>query len=310
MNFNLINTAEAHVRHFSDGTNAINGSDTRFLLSSLTHIENIITIIIALVIVAIIWAGFRYVPFLKRWLSRVCDRISSYENFIPLLLRFSLGALLVGQGFANNLLSPVLTNADPFSTVQVLAGFLIFAGFLTIPSAVVAIFLFFFALFKDFYILGSLEILALTFGVLVTSNTKPSVDHALGLPEFDFFKHLKKHLSLILRIGLGTAMIFLALYEKIFNPHLAEYVVTHMHLTNIIPVEPAMWVLGAGIVELFVGLFILIGFRVRLFSFVALLVLTLSFFYFREQVSAHITLFGALVILLITNGKKTTEKFL
>lgn len=304
MNFGLINTAQAHVRHFTDGTGAVSGSDTSYLFSPLTHLESIITILIALVLLALVWAIFRYVLILNTWLKRISFRLESYENFIPFLLRLSLGGILIGQGFLQNLLSPVITNANPFSLIQILAGFFILTGFLTIPASITAIFLFFFALFRDPYILGSIEILALAFGVLVTSHSKPSVDHALGFPEFDFFKHLKKHTSMILRIGIGVSMIFLALYEKIFNPHLTEYVVTHMRLTDVIPAEPALWVLGVGIIELLIGLFILIGFRVRLFSFIALVVLSLSFFYFREQVSAHATLFGTLVILMITNGKR------
>ena len=62
-----------------------------------------------------------------------------------------------------------------------------------------------------------------------------------------------------------------------------------------------MWVLGAGLVELLVGFFLVIGFYTRLVAVIAFLVLSLSFFFFKEAVFSHVTLFGILSLILI-NG--------
>ena len=75
-------------------------------------------------------------------------------------------------------------------------------------------------------------------------------------------------------------------------------------MTAAIPVSGAMWVLSAGIIELAVGLLLIIGFRPRLVSAVAFLVLTASFFFFKEAVYSHITLFGTLSVVFASGGKK------
>jgi len=94
--------------------------------------------------------------------------------------------------------------------------------------------------------------------------------------------------------------------------------VRNYDLTSIIPVSAPMWVLSAGLIELAIGLFLLIGFHTRLLAVITFLVLSLSFFYFREEVYSHITLFTVLYILFITGGgrisvddffKKTLSNF-
>jgi uncharacterized membrane protein YphA (DoxX/SURF4 family) len=115
-------------------------------------------------------------------------------------------------------------------------------------------------------------------------------------------KKWEKYIPLIGRLGLGISMTYLALYEKIFNPHLSELVVSKFHLTSAIGVSPAMWVLSAGIIEFAVGLFIIIGFHTRLTSAIAFVVVTTTFFFFKEEVYAHVTLFGMLSVLFITGG--------
>ena len=97
-------------------------------------------------------------------------------------------------------------------------------------------------------------------------------------------------------------MIYLALYEKILNPHLSADVVKLFELSSVIPVSPEMWILSTGLIEFFIGLMLLIGFETRLFSIIAFSVLSLTFFFFKEAVYPHVTLFGTLSILIITGG--------
>jgi uncharacterized membrane protein YphA (DoxX/SURF4 family) len=63
-----------------------------------------------------------------------------------------------------------------------------------------------------------------------------------------------------------------------------------------------MWVFSAGIIEVLIGLALVAGFYTRLSSAIAFVVLSMSFFYFGEDVSSHITLFGILAVLFITRG--------
>ena len=155
--------------------------------------------------------------------------------------------------------------------------------------------------------LGNLDIAALAIGLLAVANPKPGIDDLLGIKLISPLKFLKTYVPLILRIGIGGAMMFLAVYEKMLNPHLSALVVQNYHLNSVIPVSEAMWVLAAGAIEFLVGFLLLIGHQTRLVVVVAFLVLSLSFFYFHEAVYSHVSLFATLSILFIT-GKGHIKK--
>ena len=101
-------------------------------------------------------------------------------------------------------------------------------------------------------------------------------------------------------------MIYLALYEKIFNPNLSELIVRGFDLQSVVPVSVEMWILSAGLIEFAIGLLLIIGMFTRIVSAIAFIVLSLSFFYFGEDVASHITLFGILAVLFITEGGKVS----
>jgi uncharacterized membrane protein YphA (DoxX/SURF4 family) len=168
--------------------------------------------------------------------------------------------------------------------------------------AIAGLVLFGIGLSHSLYLVGNADFAAVLIAILIYADNRPGVDHIFGLRFFPRLLQLKKYIPLVLRVGLGGAMIFLAVYEKFLNPHTSEAIVRAFDLTAVIPVSPAMWVLGVGCIELVVGLCILLGFWTRLVSLIAFLVLTLTFFYFGEDVYSHVTLFGVLSVLLTVGG--------
>ena len=185
------------------------------------------------------------------------------------------------------------------------------AGFLVGPSAVAIIFLFFYALAQDMYMIGAFDMLALVFSLFILDSRRPGIDDILGIPDYTHIKPLKPYLATILRCGVGIAMAYLALYEKILNPNLSVYVVEVTNLTEVIPVSAYMWTFAAGVIELAIGVALIIGLKTRLTSVVALLVLSMSFFYFEESVTSHVTLFGILAIVFILGpGKRSVDEWL
>lgn len=222
--------------------------------------------------------------------------------FTPWIMRCSLGIALIGAGVTHTVVSPVLQGYVDFSFIQILVGFFLVAGFMVIPSTLVAIGIYAFAFLQDWYILGNLDFLALAISLLILDNEKPGLDDLLGFPKISPFRFLKRYVPLVLRFGIGGAMMFLAVYEKILNPHISELIVNNFGLLNVINVSPEMWVLGAGIIEFVIGFTLFVGWFTRVSSAIAFVVLSLSFFYFGEDVASHITLFGNLAVLFITRG--------
>ena len=112
----------------------------------------------------------------------------------------------------------------------------------------------------------------------------------------------REYIAPFIRFGLGGAMIYLALFEKILNPHMSALVVSQYHLQHFINVSPAMWVLATGLIELVIGIALFVGLKTRLSAIIAFIIVSGTFFYFKESVTAHITLFAGFSILAIEGG--------
>jgi uncharacterized membrane protein YphA (DoxX/SURF4 family) len=290
---------------------ALFGQDFAYLLSVIRQEETYIAGGILLVLAGIFYYLLTRVALIKRIERNIEDRVRSYDLFISWIIRLALGITFIGAGVSNTFVSPVVLATGGEAFFEVLIGFLFLAGFFLTPAALSAIILFFIAYSQESYLAGNLDILALLLSFVILANGKPGIDDLVGIPQATFVKRFKKYVPLILRIGLGGAMIYLAVYEKLLNPHWAEQVVFDYNLTSFLSVTPALWVLGAGVIEFLVGLLLFFGFKTRLVGVIALSVLSVSFFFFGEEVYSHVTLFSSAAILFITDsGDISIDHFL
>ena len=304
--------ALAHVAYVTEPTTADFGPDWPFLLEALRDPLNIFLIIVTLIALLGIQYAARRLSFAQRLVHHVQHQAVGYQDLRSWILRLSLGIAFIGAGFSQALISPALV-IEQWPLVAVLEGvigFLLLAGFLTGPAALGALGLYLIGLSQELYLIGNLETAAAAVALLTLGNTRPGIDNLLGIPGFALFSRAKEYIPLLLRLGLGSAFIFLALYEKILSPQLAALVVADYSLTAVIPVSTSMWVLAAGLIELALGLALLIGWRVRTVAAVAVFVLALSFFYFGEAVYSHVTLFGTLSVLFITGAGRPSMDYL
>jgi uncharacterized membrane protein YphA (DoxX/SURF4 family) len=95
----------------------------------------------------------------------------------------------------------------------------------------------------------------------------------------------------------------LGIWEKLANPGPALAVVEKYGLTQVVPVDPRLWVVGAGLTELAVGVFLFVGLFTHATAAVAFVVLTTTLFGLPDDpVLAHVTLFGLSSALFVTGG--------
>lgn len=280
------------------------GSDFGFLTSAIT--DNFAdfmsaTVITLLIVGLILFVRSRKAG--KKYMSSAMAKLESYDELLPWIARLALGIALIGAGTAETLISPVMGHLSTFAMLEVFLGFFFLLGFLVAPVSLVAIGIFLYGIATNNYLFGNLDFLALAVSVFLLGSGRPGLDDILSINILKSTKNIKL-VPLVLRIGLGVAFIYLGMYEKILNPHDSELVVTTYKLTEIIAVSPALWVVGAGLVECTLGLLLILGFETRLVSMIAFLVISLSFFYFKESVYSHVTLFSALSMLVITGGGK------
>ncbi|MFZ2681597.1 MAG: DoxX family membrane protein [Patescibacteria group bacterium] len=250
---------------------------------------------------ALIFAGHK-VPALKDRIKYFRGRARSYQDFIPWILRFSLGVALIGAGSQSALISPAVQHQPAFATLQIILGFLMIAGLALTPTILCSLALSIGALILHPGLINNLEIIASLIAVLLLGQAKPSVDDLIGIPTLNFADSVKRWIPFILRFGLGFSLAFMAIAEKFFNPHLFGTVVENYGLTSYLPLTTGMWVASAMLIELCLGVALLLGIQTRIVSAVTFLVLSLTFFIFSEEVYAHVTIFGALFVLIVTGG--------
>ena len=255
--------------------------------------------ILVIVLIVMIRRTKKYAVFFET----VRTKLMSYHEMLGWMTRLAMGIALIGAGTANVFISPVLAGTPQIGLLEIFLGFLFLLGFLITPAIIVTIGLFLVGLSQSTYLLGNCDFIALALALLFLDTKRPGLDDLLNIGTSKLAQ-FRKYVPLILRIGLGIAFIFLAMYEKFLNPHDSELVVTTYHLTKVIPVSPALWVLGAGMVEFVLGILLIIGFEIRVVAIIAFLVISLSFFYFKESVYSHVTLFGALSMLVVTGAGK------
>lgn len=304
MGFIIPLSASAHVGYVvSEADMATHGGpDVLFLLSVFNNTNYILLMLGTALILVLAVIYIPKIPVVKKWFAQINERLTTYGDFLPWMARLSLGIALIGAGSAHVFISPLAHATDTLAIIELVLGFMFLAGFLLVPATIATIVLYLGALSSETYIFGNLDFFALALAFLALHNERPGVDDIFGIKALYGFRLPRKIAPLLLRIGIGFGMAFLALYEKLLNPHLSELVVNQFNLTAAVNVTPAMWVFGAGVIELAVALCLLFGFYTRLTTIIACLVLTTTFFFFQEAVYSHVTLFGLLSILFVTGG--------
>lgn len=250
---------------------------------------------------ALIFAGNK-VPAIRDRVRYFRGRARSYQDFIPWILRVCLGIALVGAGSQQTLMSPAVHNQPGFATLQIVLGFLIVTGLALTPALLGALALAIGALILHPTLVDNLEIITGLIAVLLLGQAKPGLDDLMGIPMRSFPEDWRRFVPFLLRFGLGASLVIMAITEKLMNPHLFGTVVETYGLTHVLPLSVGMWVVSAGLVELVLGLSLLLGIQTRIMSAVAFVILSLSFFYFGEDVYAHVTIFGTLFVLLLTGS--------
>lgn len=247
--------------------------------------------------------------------------LEDYREFVPWMLRLAVGLPLVGAGFAGYFFSP--TVAAPTRVFQVAIGFLLLFGLATRAVALVGLLAYLAGLVVRPELVLASEYVGGFLGILILGSGRPSADHLLQnvaaadgsvYGRFDplhpivaRFNELmdpyEAYAPTAIRLGVGFNFALLGFWEKLANPGLALAVVDKYDLTAVVPVDPGLWVLGAGLTELAVGVFIFLGLFTRATAAVAFVVLTTTLFGLPDDpVLAHITLFGLSSALFVTGS--------
>ena len=317
-------TASAHVRYVTPGGDRV--AALRFLADALSDPFNLLVLALgADALGAALLLSLRFRP-AARDLSILRDALGEYRDLLPWLLRLSIGLPLVGAGFSGYFFSPVFEPAAPtfVRLFGITVGFLLLFGLATRFVAAAGLLAYLVGLALNPGLLLAFEYVPGFLAILVVGGGRPSADQviarmaadertdysridpfyrSLALPFGRWVRPFEPYVPTAIRVGLGLSFLYLGLTQKLMNPGDAIAVVAKYDLTAVVPVAPELWVLGAGLTEMLVGVMLIAGAFTRFFSGVAILLFTTTLFGLPDDpVLAHVSLFGLVSALIITGA--------
>lgn len=319
-------TASAHVDYVTSEENSpVSISEFLMTVASDTGSLLLITAVGSVFTVGLV--GYFWVSPQVKDVHVLRETLASYKDLIPWMLRLSVGLPLIGAGFIGYLFSPAVPAAPGIRPVLRLVmvglGFLILFGLATRIVSTVGLCLYLAVLVAEPQVVLAIEYLPGFVALMIVGGGRPSADHMLQqvastggtlYGRVDPVHYLKRYLDdvtepylplvpTIIRVGLGVSFVYLGLVQKLGAPGQSLAVVEKYSLTSVVPVAPELWVFGAAVSEILVGLALICGFATRGAAALAFGLFTLTLFGLPDDpVLAHVPLFGFTSALFITGA--------
>jgi uncharacterized membrane protein YphA (DoxX/SURF4 family) len=299
----------AHVDYVTDPAGS--PDPIGFLVDVLADPVSVVVLLAgAAVVVGFVVAWARWRP-LEGPRQRFVVQGQQYSEFVPWMVRLSVGLVLIGAGLSRVLFMPTLPATTPIALVLTAAGFLILIGLAVRPAAVAALGAYLVALVMNPQLVMMFDLAGGLAAVAVLGPGRPSLDDLLraAFPRGPGARAATENLGrgrfddlvpLLVRLGLGGAFAASGIVDKLLVYEQALAAVEQYDLTAIVPVAPGLWVVGAFLVETALGLAILLGVLTRASAIVGFAVLTLAMFALPDDpVIAHVGLFGLSSVLVV-----------
>ncbi len=304
----IVSAHEAYVltqQEFQQGSSVITTNPLAPLLTpEYFQISSFITFCVVLAyLLVILWS-------LTPW-AKVADGIIKKAHGIgPLIIRLAVSSSFFFAAQANCFLGPELSLASiPGGQIlrflAYVIAIMVFLGFFTEIVAALALGIF---LYSSYFFGAYMMTYANYFGefliLMLFGSRFVSLDQLLFGNKLLFTK-LKKYTSLetpIVRILYGFGLIYAGYNIKFVHQILTIWVYNQYHLQDFFHASAGFIAAGAGLSEILIGFFIMIGFAMRFTILISLVFITLSLIYFHELLWPHIILYGISFSLLINSG--------
>ncbi|WP_284014109.1 DoxX family membrane protein [Halobaculum litoreum] len=320
-----VGVAAAHVEYVTDASER--GDPVAFVVAALSEPTVVAPLALGGVAVVATMVGYLRVRPLRADVTAIRRALAAYTDLLPWLLRLAIGLPMVGAGFAGYLFTPLVTAADtaiPIRLFGVAVGFALLFGLATRFVAAAALASYLLLLPSHPSLFFAFEYSAGLLAIVLVGGGRPSADHVIAqlaaneetvYSRFDpFYRRLavpvgeridpyRRFVPTVIRVGMGVVFAYLAFAEKLLAPARALAVVEQYGLSTLTPVPPELWVLGASLTELFLGVLLVLGLFTRASSAAAFVVFTTTLFGLADDpVLAHISLFGLVSALLVTGA--------
>lgn len=252
--------------------------------------------------------------FLERWIDPFFIKLRPYAPFVA---RVTVGLSFLAAAYYQANYGPELPIVNTYGSLSPLVTVvLIIIGILTVTglyarlAAFIALCMYGIAVwFHGWYMLTYINYLGEIIVLLVLGAHNWSLDNFLAKKKIvakktnaaiaRFRGWLAPKSFAILRVCFGISLIFASAYAKIIYNNLGLMTVVKYHLDTILGFEPHFLVLGAAIIEILIGTFIILGIEIRFAALFFEFWLMLSLWFFGEVVWPHIILIGIPIALVM-----------
>jgi uncharacterized membrane protein YphA (DoxX/SURF4 family) len=301
-----------HVDYVTDP--ASSSDPIGFVLDALSQPGNLLILTVgALVVGALVLAWGILRPF-EAPRARLVERAETYAEYLPWIARLSVGLVLIGSGLSRVQFLPTLPAEAAMALLLTGCGFLLLIGFAVRPAALVALAAYVLTFVAAPELVMMLDVAGALGVAILLGPGRPSLDDLLraAFPRGPGARAATENLGagrtddlvpLLVRLGLGGAFAASGLVDKLLIHDQALAAVGQYRLTDVVPVGPELWVVGAILIETALGIAILAGVLTRASAIIGFLVLTLAMFALPDDpVIAHVGLFGLSSMLVITGA--------
>ena len=313
--FVFVNQAFAHEAYVLTRNEFLNGLKVNSPNPLAPLLDKEYIVASAVITVLIMVSYFLVVVFSTTKLAARLDLIIKRAKVIgPLIIRIAISASFFFAAEINSMFGPELLlsqipGGDLVRVLLFVIAFMVLFGTFTEVAAFIGLILFvYLSKFYDFYMitylnyLGELLVLML-FGSRLMSFDKYFFGNKLWFKNLEKFKDLEVP---IVRVFYGIALIFAGWTVKFQHQELSIMVYNQYHLKDFFHASASFIAAGAGLSEILIGLFIVLGFVMRFTIIISLVFITLSLIYFHEMLWPHLMLYGISFSLIINSGDKYT----
>jgi len=237
--------------------------------------------------------------------------IKKAKFFGPLIIRLAISSSFFFAATTNAVFGPELSLQHvPFASLvrflEYTIALMILFGFFVKVAAFIGLCLFLYiSTYYGMYLLTYLNYLGELVVLFLFGSRIISFD-SVFFGKKHVFEKCKEYETPIVRILYGIALMYAGFTIKFQHQILSVWVYNQYHLKNFFHASAAFIAAGAGLSEITIGFFIVLGFVMRLTILISLVFITLSLLYFHEMLWPHFMLYGISLSLFINSGDSLT----
>lgn len=296
----MLNNIFGHVKWVLDTEKVELGTGIK-LFTTLNFTNISLTLLAVIILIGLGFLGYKLMQ--KPSIQKAHQSLQKYEPFVSTALSIALGVVLIVSAYDYTLLAPELRLSGTRNLLlyfEYLLGVLLILGLFTKLAALGTLLLYVVGIFLfNVMLIDYIEVIGVCIYLILKGRKALGLDQLIPrvgkIPDLTYYSNLAMP---IMRILTGITLFWLGL-DKWLRPEWGLAIIKNYHLYTF-GFNWAIFVFGAGLVEMAVGLAVIGGILNRVVAFVVLgLFITTGIIFGLRELVGHLVLIAFLFALFI-----------